>query len=117
MNRVIIAFVAILFVAIGCSIPSNPFAIDGSRADGKVIMHSGATTDTADKVNWKSQEYAAFEKCLAWGYQGVEPFGGVRSSIITTSQWGQNIWEHERVYQCTTSSRAPSVREPASDMP
>ena len=95
----IIAYAALLLA--GCSISSKPFVIDGSRADGKVIMHSGATTDTADKVIWQNQEFAALEKCQAWGYQGTAPFGGVRSSIITIDAWGQNIWEHERVYQCT----------------
>ena len=103
MNRVI-AFCAALLLA-GCSsIPSNPFAVDGSRADGKIIMHSGTTTDMAVEVNWQSQEHVALEKCLDWGFNGVEPFGGARSRILTVDEWGVRFWEHERVYQCTTGN-------------
>ena len=88
----------------GCSIASNPFVVDGSRADGKIIVHSGATTEVANEVDWLSQEAIAIQRCLEWGYDAAKPFGGVRSRIITVDEWGQRIWEHELIYQCITDS-------------
>lgn len=89
----------------GCTVAANPFVVDGSRADGKVYVTSGVTTQAASDIDWTPVTARALERCVGWGYTSIDAFEGVRSRVVDRDPLtGQRTWEHERIYQCITDT-------------
>ena len=109
MHRIILTVTAAL-LAVGCA-TVVPFDVDGSRADGTIVM--AAETGTLGSVDWEAGTKAARQKCLAWGYEGVEPFGGYRSEVVdeATLLGPQKKVRYERIYQCVGSPGEEIVQE------
>ena len=88
---------------IGCTIAATPFVVDGSRADGKVYVTSGITTQAASDIDWFPVTQRALSRCIDWGYTSVNAFEGVRSRVVDRDPLtGLRMWEHERIFQCIT---------------
>ncbi len=101
MHRTITAVVAVAILAVGCA-TIVPLDVDGSRSDGTILM--AAETTLGDTVDWQAGSQVALDKCLAWGYHGVEPFSGIRTFLVDEmTLFGPRRLERlERKYQCTT---------------
>ena len=65
---------------------ADPRAMDGSRADGTIVMevlvsHLSEEEFVWEDV-WKDAAPIALKRCRAWGFSKVEPFGGQQGECI-----------------------------------
>ena len=88
---------ATLFV--GCT-AATPFDTGGGRADGMITIT--ATPNLFNpSVDWDAFEGTVLERCSAWGYTGLQAFGGVTQQCVAISLFGCNRYQFSRNYQCT----------------
>jgi hypothetical protein len=86
MKIVSIGFIALLLLAACSSVPKEWQAMDGSKADGKVILSYlfRPILDTPP-VNDQGALNIAMTKCKAWGYSSASAFGAETKSCHSTS--------------------------------
>ncbi len=93
------AVLLLVLLVAGCANTTIPVDVDGSKADGTILFV--ASGDIYTTVDWDTAHQNAKERCIAWGYRDVEPFGGWRSRCLQIGAFGGCAsMEFERKYQC-----------------
>ena len=94
-----------------------PVDVDGSRADGTVIMVTSGNASLHHEVDWDAGMRTANERCAGWGYGGVETFGGftTRCTAMHPILGGCMVVEYRRIYQCTDAG-ATNIDEIISEV-
>ena len=73
-----------------CSVPVTSAPIGGSRADGTITVAYEYRALTVPTVNRNEMDRQAKERCVRWGYQDAERFGGETRQC--TRPDGSNCW-------------------------
>lgn len=93
------AAIMMMLVILGaCGTVMYPIAIDGSKADGTILM--GVTVGPFDEVDWKGKLEEVVARCKSWGYEGAEGFEGVRERCLRQGAYSCERAELTRRYQC-----------------
>ena len=98
--RKLFALLLIAVGPIGCATPKEWVATGGSRADGTVRLSYDFGAFEAPQVNNQQGLDIARSRCLAWGYQNTEAFGGERRACNNMTSSGCTSWIVTREYQC-----------------
>ncbi len=98
-----LVFAALLATAAlsGCAVQATMVPTGGSRADGTVKLSYDYGSMQIPKVDQEQGLAAAKARCAAWGYTGVEPFGGSTQTCVNQSLGGCNTFRVTVEYQCT----------------
>ena len=85
----------------GCAVNKQLTPTGGSRADGTVKLSFEYGAFEVPKLDGQQGMSAARQRCAAWGYTGVEPFGGSTKTCSSGSRSGCDRWLVTVEYQCT----------------
>lgn len=111
---------ACVMLAAGCgpkSVLKDWVATGGSRSDATVELSFDLGPNETPITNEQQGLQMALKRCRSWGYQDVEPFGGVKrvcSEMGTDYVWGGSTCVRYMVtkeYQCIgqgTETPAPA---------
>ncbi|MGE6647947.1 YecR family lipoprotein [Shewanella colwelliana] len=102
-----ILLLALPLALLGCSsAPKEWKALDGSKADGKIIMaYTFQPALDTPPTNDEDATNIASSKCQAWGYSSAS-FFGEESRLCSSIEMdpdgahGCKTWMVKRIYQC-----------------
>ena len=96
------ATAAIPMLMSGCAVQKTLTPVGGSRSDGTVTLAYTVAMFEAPKVDWEQGRQAAVRRCLAWGYNNAEAFGGQETHCNAYNGYGNCMNATIKVqYQCT----------------
>ncbi len=95
-----IALLLIVAGLTGCATQKEWTATSGSRADGTVRLSYDYGAFEVPQVNDQQGTDIAKSRCIAWGYQEAEAFGGARQTCNNMTSSGCMGWMVTREYQC-----------------
>ena len=74
MKKVYVGLMALIVAS--CSVVKVPQATGGSKSDGTIELSYEYGQFIVPDVDWNKALHNAKQRCIAWGYQSAEPFGG-----------------------------------------
>lgn len=87
----------------GCAVQKELVPTGGSRADGTVKMSFETGLFEAPKIDTQQALNTAQKRCAAWGYTGVEAFGGAMKECLNRDC---GRWMVTYQFQCTGTPAA-----------
>jgi YecR-like lipoprotein/Prokaryotic membrane lipoprotein lipid attachment site len=99
MRRSLLALLIVTGLA-GCATQKEWVATGGSRADGTVRLSFEVAQFEAPQTNEQQGLTVARARCVAWGYQDAEAFGGVQRTCNERNSYGCTSWLITKEYQC-----------------
>ena len=81
-----------------------PMDIDGSKADGTIVMGVGGV-NWSTKIDWNKAGVNAAFRCRSWGYEGARPFTGLTKKCVDRGEILCLEYEVRRKYQCTGTTK------------
>lgn len=103
-TKIVLIASAILFS--GCAVKKVPQPTSGSKADGTVELSYQYGQFEQPQVNWNQAKKKALKRCKAWGYGGVEAFGGVTEECQAFDSYGSCVRQFvTKTYQCLDSQQ------------
>jgi len=105
----------------GCSSRKDFYATGGSRADGSIDMAYDFKQFETPIVDPTQAASIANQKCLVWGYEKAEPFGGKTENCHARNGFGDCMAGQVVIkYQCIgniTPSNTPMAATSSSTVP
>lgn len=87
----------------GCAVQKELIPTGGSRADGTVKMSFETDIFEKPQIDTRQALDTAKKRCAAWGYTGVEAFGGAGKECLNRDC---NRWVVTYQFQCTGTPAA-----------
>jgi hypothetical protein len=112
-----LAFVAIAAILVsGCTTTRDWSATGGSRADGVVrLAYEQSEFETVNVSEAQAIDLAS-RRCVSWGYEGAEAFGGMTRDCTQMGGFGGCArYRVNKEYQCTGQGNGPSTASPAAN--
>lgn len=100
MFRLILTTAAMLSMC-SCAVTKQWTATGGSRADGTVKLSYEYGLFQQPKLDESQAVTLAGQRCIAWGYESAEAFGGVNNLCTSKDSFGScTQWLVTKEYQC-----------------
>ncbi len=103
MRKKSIILFALIVSACAAEVDKTPLPVDGSRADGSVVLgFSYSPVLEIPKIDWDAAQANAAKRCRAWGYSKADAFEGQATSCQRSDFYGNCLETVVRkTYQCT----------------
>lgn len=97
----LIAITLCTLILSGCATKKELTPIGGSKSDGTIKMAYEYSWIESPTVDFNAAKALAAKKCIMWGYEGAESFGGQTSTCLKKREGGGcDLTKVTVEYQC-----------------